>query len=86
MAGFLLIALFTASAVLAIASIAHSLHRYGPAALCVRKQLSECPERKVVRWKITTVETRTAAARILRPDFRPRAKVPARRPALRAAA
>lgn len=86
MAGFLLIALFTVGAALAIASIAHSLYCYGPAALYVRKQLNECPERKVVHWKVTTIETRTAAARILRPDFRPRAKVPARRPALRAAA
>lgn len=86
MAGFLLIALFTAAAALAIASIMYSLHRYGPAALGLRKQLRECAECKVVRWKVTTIEVRAAGAQVLRPDFRPSAKVPARRPALRAAA
>ena len=85
-AGFLLIALFAAGATLAIASIVHSLHRYGPAALRLGKRLRECPECKVVRWKVTTIEVRAAGAQVLRPDFRPGATVPARLPALRAAA
>ncbi|MCB2061721.1 MAG: hypothetical protein R3E09_17820 [Novosphingobium sp.] len=86
MAGILLIALFTASAALAIASIAVSLHRYGPASLHLRKQLSECPQHMVVRWKVTTVASRPVGAQILRPDFRARAMAPGRRPALLAAA
>lgn len=85
MTAFLLTALFTACAALAIASIAASLRRYGPAALRLRSQLRECPEWREVQWRVTRIEVRTAGATVLRPEFgTTRRSVP--QPALRAAA
>ena len=86
MASFLLLALFTASAALAIASIAFSMHRYGPAALHLKDRLARCPEQLTVRWKVTTIESGLPDAQILRPDFRAKAKAVQQQRGLRAAA
>ncbi len=86
MTGFLFTLLFAACALLALAAIAVSLRRYGPAALGLHGQLQECPEWREVRSTVTLTEFRPLGATVLRPDFRTdRPRTPARR-ALRAAA
>lgn len=86
MTAILLSTLFTAIALFAVASIAASVRRYGPAALLIARQSRPCPQSRDVRWSVRKTEVRTAGATILRPEFGVRAAARPPRPALRAAA
>lgn len=82
MIAVLLGTLFTASALLAVATIGLSALRHGRAALALRGELAVGEDRRDYRVTITEITVR-ATATVLRPDFTPR---PACRPALPAAA
>ena len=101
MASILLYALFTAAAVLALASTAHSLWRFGGEALSLPARLRECPSGGELRWTVSEHTRPFAGASAVRGEFRPgpdrRTIVrpasahpvsghPVRRPVLRAAA
>lgn len=82
MIAVLLSTLFTASALLAAATIAASWRRHGRAALALRAELAACPEWREARVRVTETAVRSTAT-VLRPDFTAR---PVYRPALPAAA
>ena len=82
MIAIVLSTLFTAAALLAVLTIANSLHRHGRAALALRSELTRCAEMRemcVTRREVTVRSTAT----VLRPDFTAR---PAARSAFPAAA
>lgn len=68
----LLVSLFTAAALLALGTMAHSLWRYGEAALAIHGRLESCSETREVRYLIRTV-ARPGYGRVIRADFTPRA-------------
>ena len=71
MTAILITALFTASAILAIAAIECTARRYGPVALALRQALRACPHHREVTVTTRRIGIRRAAV-ILRPDFRGR--------------
>lgn len=80
MTAILITALFTASAVLAVAAIERTARSYGPSALALRQALRACPH-----YREVTVTTRRIGIRreaiILRPDFKGRERsLPTRHP------
>lgn len=72
MVAILIIFLFGASAVLAIACLNDGLRRYGPSFLKLRQELRACPEWREVRIIVREITVHPAGATILRPEFGPR--------------
>lgn len=69
MTALLLSALFAASGLFALATMAGSLCRHGRAALALRQELTACNERRELRLRVTETTVR-ATATVLRPDFK----------------
>ena len=75
----LLTALFATAAVLALGTIAHSVRRYGEAALAIRPRLAACSEMREVRYAIRAV-ARPGYGQVIRAEFN-RRPAPVRRAA-----
>lgn len=75
MIALLLVSLFTAAALLALGAMAHSLWRYGEAALAIHARLESCSDTREVRYLVRAV-ARPGYGQVIRADF-------TRRPALR---
>jgi len=69
MTAFLLTALFSAAALLAIGAIVGTLNRYGPAALALHRQARACPAMLEGSYAIRVHSGATWRAQVLRPDF-----------------
>lgn len=73
--------LFIAAGLLAIAAIAWSWLRYGPAAVALRRELAACTRQREMRYVVVTTQVRRAPVRVQSAAARPQL-----RPTLRAAA
>jgi len=72
MIAMLLVSLSIAAALLALGTMAHSLWRYGEAALAIHARLESCSDTREVRYMVRAV-ARPGYGQVIRGDFRPRA-------------
>lgn len=86
MAAYLIVILFTASALFAVTAMHRSWRRYGSTLLAIRHELKHCNEWRDVHVTVRGMQVHPAGARIFRPDFTGRGRYPQKAHALPAAA